>query len=264
MSESVEVGGAKVAYRVDGDGPAMVLVSGTGGDLHSNWDHLMPALAARRKVVRVDYSGSGHTQDNGGALSIDLLAQQVLAAARACNVGQFDLVGYSLGAAVAACIAAQHPELVRSLVLLAPFADGREPRIRLQFEVWQQLIRSDRATFARLVLLNGFSRGFLGGFNDSQMNEWVELICKTNRWDGMLRQVELDARLDIRQQLAGINSPTLIIGCAQDHIVGPESARGIAAAISGSRYAELDAGHMAPFERPKEFLGLIDDFVGVA
>lgn len=184
--------------------------------------------------------------------------------AKNCHTGPFDLVGYSLGAAVAASIAAEHPQWVRSLVLLAPFADGSAPRIRLQFEVWQQLIRSDPATFARLILLNGFSRGFLSGFSDIQINEWVELICKTNRWDGMLRQVELDARVDINPLLPKITSPTLVIGCIQDHIIGPEPARDIAAAISGSRYAELDAGHLAPFERPDELLALINDFVAAA
>lgn len=65
MNKWLETDGGRVAYRVDGEGPAMVLVSGTGGDLHSNWDHLVPALAARRTVVRADYSGSGQTQDNG-------------------------------------------------------------------------------------------------------------------------------------------------------------------------------------------------------
>lgn len=259
----IEVEGARVSYRADGDGPALVLVSGTGGDLHSNWDHLVPALCARRKVIRVDYSGSGLTEDNGGALSVGVLARQVLAAARACNAASFDLLGYSLGAAVAAHIAAEHPEAVRSLVLLAPFAHGSEPRIRLQFEVWMHLIRTDPAVFARLVLLSGFSTAFLRGFSQSQVEQWVELICSANRWDGMLRQVELDARLDIRLQLSRISQPTLVIACTHDCIVGPEPAREIAEAVRGARLAQIEAGHMAPFEQPEALISLIDDFVRV-
>lgn len=264
MNESVEVRKARVAYRVDGSGPALVLVSGTGGDLHSNWDHLVAPLAGQRKVIRVDYSGSGQTQDGGGALTVEMLAEQVLAAARAGGAAAFDLLGYSLGAAVAAHIAAEHPRLVRSLVLLAPFVRGDEPRIRLQFDLWQQLIRMDPAAFARLVLLNGFSPAFLRGFDDKQINEWVELICRSNRWDGMLRQIELDARLDIGEQIRKIGRPTLVIGCSQDHIIGAEPARAMADAIPQARYAELDAGHMAPFERPAELLQLVDEFLAEA
>lgn len=263
MNDTVEIAGAQVAYRVDGSGPALVLVSGTGGDLHSNWDHLVEPLAAYRKVIRVDYSGSGQTRDPGGALTVDMLAEQILAAVRACNVSSFDLLGYSLGAAVAAHIAAEYPQLVRSLVLVAPFARGGEPRIKLQFELWQQLIRLDPAAFARLILLNGFSPAFLRGFDDAQMGEWVKLICRSNRWDGMLRQIDLDARLDIGGQPEKINRPTLVIGCAQDYILGPEPARAMAAVIRGARYAELDAGHMAPFERPQELLHLVGEFLAV-
>lgn len=33
--------------------------------------------------------------------------------------------------------------------------------------------------------------------------------------------------------------------------------------INGSRYAELDCGHMAVFERPEELVRLVKDFVDV-
>jgi len=75
--------------------------------------------------------------------------------------------------------------------------------------------------------------------------------------------VELDARLDISGQLAKIDRPTLVIGCSQDYILGPEPARAIARTMSGARYAELDAGHMAPFERPQELLQLVGEFLAV-
>src|SRR5690606_16617579 len=202
-------------------------------------------------------------RDEGGTLTVSMLAEQVLAAVRACNAASFDLLGYSLGSAVAAHIAAEYPQLVRSLVLVAPFAKGSEPRIKLQFELWQQLIRQDPAAFARLVLLNGFSPAFLRGFDEAQIEQWVGLIQQSNRWDGMLRQVELDARLDITGQLKKIDRPTLVIGCSQDYILGPEPARAIAQSLPRARYAELDAGHMVPFERPQELLQLVEDFLAV-
>lgn len=261
MDNAVEISGATVVYRVDGDGPGLVLISGTGGNLHSNWEHIVSSLAVHRSVLRVDYSGSGETRDPGGTLTIPMLAEQVLAAAGAAGIDSFDLVGYSLGAAVAAHIAAQHPKAIRSVVLLAPFSRGAEPRIKLQFDLWRQLIHIDPAMFARLVLLNGFSPSFLSTFDDNQIESWVELICQSNRWDGMLRQIELDASLDVSGDMQKIQLPTLVIGCSQDHIVGAESAQRVAALIPAARYAEMKAGHMAPFERPDEFLRLATEFL---
>jgi len=260
MIEFVEVDGAKVAYRVDGEGPPLVLVSGTGGDLNSNWGHLVPALSGRHQVLRVDYAGSGQTQDNGGAFTLPALAKQVMAAVTARKINSFDLLGYSLGGAVAASIAAAHAGRVRSLMLLAPLVNGSEPRVRLQFEIWQQLIRTDPLTFARLVLLNGFSRSFLAGFSDTQIAQWVELICASNRWDGVLRQVDLDSRVDIRSDLPKITARTWVVGCSQDFILGPSHAREAANMIPGAEYMEIDAGHMMPFERSEELLKIIESF----
>lgn len=64
--QQIEVDGAVVSYQVDGAGPALVLVSGTGGNLNSNWDHLIPALSARHQVLRADYA----------RLLLDFLAQE--------------------------------------------------------------------------------------------------------------------------------------------------------------------------------------------
>jgi pimeloyl-ACP methyl ester carboxylesterase len=43
----VEVGGAKVAYRVEGKGPGLVLVHGTGGNSETNWTQVVGRLFTR-------------------------------------------------------------------------------------------------------------------------------------------------------------------------------------------------------------------------
>lgn len=261
--ENIEVSGGTVSYRVDGSGPGLVLVSGTGGNLHSNWDHLIDQLTLYRSVVRVDYSGSGDTRDDHGILSVEILAQQVITAAKASGMVPFDLVGYSLGAGVAIYIAAEYPDLVRSLVLLAGFASGEETRLKLQSELWLDLIRLNPRAFARVILLTGFSPPFLSRLGDQQVGEWIEAICTVNRWDGIARQIDLDRRLDVRALVQKINTPTLVIGCKQDQMVPIGHSRKLAATIAGSNYAELDSGHWAPFERPEEFIRLVLDFINV-
>ena len=65
----VTVDRARVAYRVQGQGPAIALVNGAGGsDMH--WGSVIPQLAAHRTVVTLDYSGTGATTDDGSALSL--------------------------------------------------------------------------------------------------------------------------------------------------------------------------------------------------
>lgn len=259
--ETAEIDGAQVAYRVDGEGPGLVLVHGTGGTAETNWAHLLPALARHWTVVRPDYSGSGDTRDDGGDLTASRLAAQVVAAATAAGAGPFDLVGFSLGAAVAIQIAADYPDLVRKVVLLGAFLDSADPRQRMQFGLWNDLIRTDRQAMARLVLLTGFSPSFLSNLGSVGIADAVASIFAGNDWEGMARQVDLDLTIDVAPAARRIAKPVLVIGCTYDYMVPPVEARAVAAAIPGARYAELPTGHLAALEQPDAFVELLDSFL---
>lgn len=257
---TVRVSGANVVYQVDGSGSNMVLVSGTGGNLHSNWDHLMPRFAQLRRVVRVDYSGSGQTTDAGAPLSVEMLADQVLAAAQAADAEPFDLVGYSLGTCISIYIAAHYPEIVRSLVLLAGFSRGTDARNRLQTGLWLDLIERDPRLFAKTIVLNGMSPESVAAMDDKQIDAWVDAICNNNDWPGISRQIDLDRRVDVKDLLKQIQAPTLVIGCKHDHVIPVAHARRLAGAVRGAQYVEIDAGHLAPFEQPDVFGDLVVEF----
>jgi len=69
----VNVDGARVAYRLHGQGPAVVLVNGTAA-LDAHWGPVIAELGKHRTVISLDYSGSGDTADDGSALSLQKLA----------------------------------------------------------------------------------------------------------------------------------------------------------------------------------------------
>lgn len=257
----VEVGTSKVEYEVDGQGPGLVLVHGTGADAQSNWAHLLHHFTVNRKVVRPNYSGSGLTEDDGAPLTMAQVAEQVVAAARAAGATPFDLVGYSLGASIAVYIAAEYPEDVRSLVLLAGFSHGDDTRFQVEFDLWRNLIANDKRAFSQNILLTGFSPAFVSAMSLQQVNELIELMLVANHWEGMARQVELDLAVDVRSQLGRIGKPTLVIGCAFDHMVPTHHSQALAAAIPGARYAQMETGHLAPIEQPETFARLVQEFL---
>jgi pimeloyl-ACP methyl ester carboxylesterase len=119
----VNVDGARVAYRLHGRGPAVLLVNGTAA-LEAHWGPVIAEFSKHRTVISLDYSGSGDTTDDGSALSLQKLARQVREVARAAGVDRFDLVGHSLGAAIAIHLAASSADLVRSLIAVAGFSWG--------------------------------------------------------------------------------------------------------------------------------------------
>jgi 3-oxoadipate enol-lactonase len=257
-SRFVNVDGARVAYRVQGQGPAVILVNGTAAlDVH--WGPVIGELSKNRTVVSLDYSGSGDTVDDGSALTLRKLANQVRAVAGASGTGPFDVVGHSLGASVAVELAATSPDLVRSLILVAGFPWGAEPRLRLEFELWLDLLRTNRAAFLRLLLLTGLTPAFIAKLGVGAVEEMIAGYMQVANWEGIERQVALDLVADIRDQSRMVTCPTLIISCAHDQIVTttPE----LATNIAGSACREINAGHLAYFEGADEFLAATEAFL---
>lgn len=257
-SREVAVGGAVVPYRVAGTGSPLVLVHGSNRG-SASWDGVAGAFADVRTVALPDLSGSDAARDDGGELTVDQLAGQVAAVIEDLGQGPADVVGHSLGATVAAALAATRPELVRRLVPVAGLAVA-DAYMRTQLAVWSGLA-GDPAGFSRFAMLAAFSRGHLNGLNALGSAAQAELDRAYPPAPGRLRQLELDARLDIRGLLPRIAAPTLVIGAARDALVPPEHARAFAAAVPAARYTEVDSGHIVMAERPEEFVGLVREFL---
>jgi 3-oxoadipate enol-lactonase len=254
----VNVDDARVAYRLHGRGPAVVLVNGTAA-LDAHWGPVIAELSKHRTVISLDYSGSGDTTDDGSALTLQKLARQVREVARASGVDRFDLVGHSLGAAIAIQLAASSPDLVRSLIVVAGFSRGAEPRLKLQFELWLDLLRTNRDAFLRLLLISGLTPAFVSSVGASTIEGMIHRYMPLANWEGITRQVELDLAVDVSEQARSVTSPTLVINCAHDQIVTqtPE----LAASIPGAMGRQISAGHLAYFEGADEFLTLATEFL---
>ncbi|GJF33258.1 alpha/beta hydrolase [Kitasatospora sp. NE20-6] len=250
---------ARIPYRSTGTGPGLMLVHGTGPGAEINWGHLVDGFADRRTVLLPNYSGSDSAQDDGGELSVELLAGQIAAVVEHAGGGPVDLVGFSLGSVVAAAVAATRPELVRSLVLVAPWLH-RDEYMRNLLTVWRRLgDLGDAEAFGRFGALTGFGRPFLAGLGAEGVDRLATNMSPT---EGLLRQLDLDLRVDIRALAPRIRTRTLVVGATRDATVPVEHARAVHAAVPGSSYAEVDAGHVLVFERPEEFVELVRDFTG--
>jgi pimeloyl-ACP methyl ester carboxylesterase len=243
---------ARVHYTVEGNGPALMLLHGTGGDGFSHWGQLLRHLTPTHTVICPDYAGSGQTTDLNEALQLDELVAQVIAVADACGQTTVDLVGYSLGAVIAAALAARHPQRVRSLVLVAGFAGGTDSRSELQFGLWRELIASDHTLMARFILLTGCSPQWLSSQPTAVLEKRVAAIVKFTNWNGMARQADLDARVDIRAELAQIQARTRVIVGREDQMVPRALSQVLADEIPGATHSVIDAGHLIPMEQPVE------------
>lgn len=111
----------RVAYDDAGTGPLVVMVPGMG-DLRSTYDDLRAVLlGAGYRIVTTDLRGHGDSDAGFSTHGDEATAGDVAALVEHLDAGPAVLVGNSMGSSAAAVVAADRPELVRGLVLLAPF-----------------------------------------------------------------------------------------------------------------------------------------------
>ncbi|MDI2131125.1 alpha/beta fold hydrolase [Yinghuangia seranimata] len=250
------VGNTRVPYRAQGVGPALVLVHGTGpGSV--TWDAIAGRFTDRYTVLLPDLGGSERVEDDGGELTVEAHAEQLAAVIEHSGSGPAYVLGFSLGTAAAAALAATRPELVRRLILVAGPGHTRDAHLSNTFALWRGLA-DDPEAFARYAALLAFSRRHLNSISPEAVAETVAFMRPT---PGVLRQLDLVRRLDVRDYLPKIQAETLVVGCTRDVLIPVEKVRELYEGIPGSTYTELDSGHVVRVEQPEEFARLVRDFL---
>jgi pyruvate dehydrogenase E2 component (dihydrolipoamide acetyltransferase) len=237
------------AWLRQGTGRPLVLLHGFGAELNS-WRPLVAALGTERPILAVDLPGHGGSPALP-APSLPGLARAVTEALEAEGAGSVDLVGHSLGGAVAAEVA--HGTEVRSLFLMAPAGLGPD--------------------------ING---AFLAGFNrassEASLAPWLRLLVADERAlaPGFVRataRLRLDAALvqaqaalaaalfpdgtqafAIRAALERLDIPVRVVVGTEDRIIPAHHALDLPGSVAVHRLRGV--GHM-PFLEDRALLARI-------
>jgi pimeloyl-ACP methyl ester carboxylesterase len=112
-----------------GSGQPLVLLHGAFSAIGTSFGKMLPGLAQGRQVIGVEMQGHGRTADIDRPLSVAQMADDTAALITQLGRGPADVLGYSLGGAVALQVAISHPEVVRKLVVMsvASKASGIHP-----------------------------------------------------------------------------------------------------------------------------------------
>ncbi|MGW2009269.1 alpha/beta fold hydrolase [Streptomyces nigrescens] len=253
-----------LSTTVAGDpaGPGILLAHGATGSIQDNYGGLIPALTASgHRVVAPDYPGSGKTPRATGPLELDALADALVAEALAAGLETFTLIGYSMGTAVSVRAATRHPERVRGLVLTAGLA-AADARTTVWLDLYLHLLeRADYTGFARARALSGFAPDHFNALSSAERAAALDPDPSLPP-SGSAEQAALVRTLDTTADLPGISVPTLVIATTLDALVHPSHSRYLADHIPGAVYTEIATGHLPMVERPEEWEGLIQGFLG--
>lgn len=113
------VNGLKMYYEVHGSGDPVVLLHGSFMTITNNWTGWIGELSKTRKVIAVEMQGHGRTADIPRDITDENLADDVAALLDRLKIPRADLIGYSMGGAVAMHCAIRHPGKVRKVVVIS-------------------------------------------------------------------------------------------------------------------------------------------------
>lgn len=266
-SDYREVGGQRLHVRVDGAGPAIVLLHGFGSSLLT-WDAWAQDLAKDHTVVRFDLPGHGLSApdpagDYGTGRTVAVLGDLL----DTLGLERVTLVGNSMGGLVSWRFAAEHPERVEKLVLIdaSGFVPPGVPYGQKVEVPW--VFRAMRTMLPESMMRGSLASmyGDPGRLDAATVRRYWEMMRVPGVRDALVRQLEDFTTVDPAPLLARIGAPTLILWGERDALVPVTDAARFAAALPAATVVTYpDLGHMPMEEAPERTLADLRAFLSRA
>jgi pimeloyl-ACP methyl ester carboxylesterase len=213
------VNGLKMYYEIHGSGEPLVLIHGGVVGI-TMFGPNVDALAKTRQVIAVELQGHGHTADIDRPMSVEALADDIAALIQYLGLKQADVMGYSLGGAVALQTVFRHPQSVRKLVV----ASARFRRNGMYPEVLAAFDKMDASTGAQM--------------KQSPLSKMYPNV----NWEVLFGKIGEMGRkeYDWSKEVAAIRSPTMLVFADADAVTLQHMVEFYSLLGGGQRDAGLD------------------------
>jgi len=249
--------GARIACAVSAaTGPDLLLIHSLG-TTRALFAAQRERLAAHCRILEYDLRGHGDSDAPGGDYTLAELAADARAVLDAAGSARAHVLGLSLGGAIALELAVRTPERVDRLIVANSAA-----RIG-SADLWSQRAAEVRARgvehLPEQVLPRWLSEPFRRA-NPALVDQLHTLLLRTPAagYAGCCAALR-DA--DLRDAVAGIRTPALVISGDQDTATPLSQGEWLAKQISGARHVALAAAHLSCVEQPDAFSSAVLDFL---
>ena len=257
-----EVNGQRLYYEVHGEGEPLVIVMGLGGDLLA-WARQIPDWSARYRVIAIENRDVGRSSYSDGPYEIADMATDTLAIADELEIGDFHLLGMSMGGAIAQNVALRSPERVRTLTLCVTWGGSGKygaARSEVLGRLYARMSKEEQVEFLMLLTM---SEDFYGS---PETVAWLRQMIMDNphpqRTEGFVRQLDACGRHDVRDRLGELSMPVHVIGAANDQMVPPWKSTELAELIPGAELTMIERGpHLVSIENAEAFNAAVLEFL---
>ena len=256
-----EVEGLQVRYSERGSGDSItLLLHGFGGDL-DNWIFNLGTLSEKNRLVALDLPGHGKSTKTIIDSSIKGMGKFVSKFLELHNLTSVNIVGHSMGGAIAMQMLLDHPQTVKSLTLIASAGLGKD----INRDYLNGFVESQTPQEMTLVLQQLFADESLVS------HQLVEEILNYKRMDGVETVLKtlsetlnsLDQQTILADNLVASGKPVLLIWGREDKIIPVSNAQNFLVAAGKNVEIKIfeSAGHMVHMEKALEVNRCLLDFL---
>ena len=267
MPSSV-INGVELHFDDTGSGQPLVLVHGAWTDRRS-WDLVAPSLAERFRVVTYDRRGHSQSERPPGQGSVHEDVADLAALIESLSLAPAHVVGTSFGGSITLRLAAERPDLLKSLSVHEPPLFG---------------LLADDPTFAPVLkATSGATEGVIALLDSGDMEggarQFVEIVIGPGAWEKELTPEDrktlvfnaptfLDESRDPESptldtnQLSSFTRPALLtVGSGSPPFFPPVMSRVARTITHAQQHTFEGAGHVPHQTHADLFVGVISSFV---
>lgn len=253
--------GVAIQYESQGDGPPLLLISGTGHDLNF-WSGQLPFFELEYRTIVFDNRGVGGSSVPPSGYSLADMADDAAHVLDDAGIDSAHVMGFSMGGHIAQELALNHPDRVLSLGIHHSWARNGA-RLKKFQETRRYLAEHDqRVALTELSMLALHASAYYDDHAEEMEAHRNFLLEQSPINAGWIGQLEACITGDTYDRLPQIKAPTLVTCSELDVIAAPHLSRQIHERIAGSQLQILKGtGHVALMEAPEQFANICLDFL---
>ncbi len=263
-AREVRVDGTRIRYIDTGHGIPVVLLHGLGASMYAWRKNLGPIAEAGFRVIAFDNRGFGYSDEPATGYDNESYVRLTVALLDSLHMPDAVLVGHSMGGAIAAQVAIEHPERVRGLVLIGSAGLGAREPIALRIAGWPLVGRAALALRGRGMTARLLKATYADPekVTEADVDQYYAPMVQSG-YGRVLRSVLREFRFDgLQGRLEHVAAPTLVLWGEQDRLVPMGLGRAIAIGIPKAAFLSVaHAGHSVQEEAPDEVNRLIVKFL---